>query len=1002
MKKLLLIIALLISTIGLNAQSVINDDLEFTVTSEDSAECEVLGYIGNPVNVIIPSTLTISGKEYTVTSIGEYAFYDCSSLTSIEIPNSVTFIGDYAFYYCSSLTSIDFGENSQLTFIGESAFSSCSSLTSIEIPSGVTRIGSGALGYCDSLTSIYCYAENVPETGSSVNVFSGVPSDMVIYVPAQSVDAYKAVSPWNVFTILALDETEQPEQPGEDGVEVLLFEDFESYETGAKIAESGAENWTTWKNKPGTKEDGVVAELEGNKCGYLTYGVDQVLLLGGHKTGVFDLEFDIYVPNGKGAYYNILHDFSGGNSTWALQAYLQMTDDGQANPAISDGHGSVHAGGSNAGDIPCVWDGWMHFRVRIDANTDRAEYYYTLPNGEETKAFDWQWSKDSFGESTISRKLGAMNFYPSTTNSEYYIDNLKLTRIGGAAAIAFTFSAEKVEASKAADDMTSVEFTVENTGEAIVDYAAWIDYGEGEMSDKYEMVSYALEDLTTTTAIGWSSTTEPMTFEIAALYPSSAYANSVMGTYITDAAYLLPEFKTETGETVPMLEPGTDMIFRIYSQGINGLPGEILAEKAIPSDSIIYDWNTVTFDEPVALTGFDFYFAVEMTQCVDGRPMVLDGNTDTLLAGYADLCRLSNTTAFKSLTEYTGGEAFGNWHLAIVCTGNPVVGDWAELSKNNGTLAIGANETIDIDINTYGLEDSIYEAKIVFVSNNTDDKFEIPLSLKVNKDTHKNIYITTNPEEAGIITGAGEYAINDTVTLIATANEGYQFINWTENDTVVSEEVEYTFVVTNDRYIIANFEKIANPEQPGEGGDDNEGDEPEQPGDEPEEPADPATPKNVVAEALSATTILLEWDAVKNAESYNVYQDGDLVDNVKSVVYKVKDLDADTEYCFTVVAVNEAGKSAKSEEACATTEPDAVSELVSSFNIYPNPVNDKIYIETEVEIEDVVVYDVYGRQQSTVNGQQTSSIDVSNLNSGVYFIKIKSNDKFVLKRFVKK
>ena len=102
-------------------------------------------------NTIIPNS---------VTSIGDGAFYGCSSLTSITIPNSVTSIGGSAFWDCSSLTSVTIPNS--VTSIGEEAFRNCSGLTSVTIPNSVTSIGDYAFNNCSSLTkpvyNAHCFA----------------------------------------------------------------------------------------------------------------------------------------------------------------------------------------------------------------------------------------------------------------------------------------------------------------------------------------------------------------------------------------------------------------------------------------------------------------------------------------------------------------------------------------------------------------------------------------------------------------------------------------------------------------------------------------------------------------------------------------------------------------------------------------------------------------------------------------------------------------------------
>ena len=130
--------------------------------------------------------------------IGAYAFYGCTSLTSITIPDDVTSIWDYAFCGCTSLTSITLSED--LITISDYVFYGCTSLTSITLPEDLYIIGESAFGSCTSLTSITSLNETPPYIENST--FSGRYSLATLY--AASTD-YATADYWENFTNIVYD-----------------------------------------------------------------------------------------------------------------------------------------------------------------------------------------------------------------------------------------------------------------------------------------------------------------------------------------------------------------------------------------------------------------------------------------------------------------------------------------------------------------------------------------------------------------------------------------------------------------------------------------------------------------------------------------------------------------------------------------------------------------------------------------------------------------------------
>lgn len=162
MKRFLLslIISVLASAYGAAAvgDRFVVEGLTYTVTSKDTGEVSVAkGEVELPADLVIPAKVNLDGQTYSVTSVAEGGFSNCSTLTTVVLPDGITTIGKTAFFGCKALVSITIPES--VTSIENDTFRGCSSLSAITIPSGVTSIKASTFYCCSSLTSV-----NLPES----------------------------------------------------------------------------------------------------------------------------------------------------------------------------------------------------------------------------------------------------------------------------------------------------------------------------------------------------------------------------------------------------------------------------------------------------------------------------------------------------------------------------------------------------------------------------------------------------------------------------------------------------------------------------------------------------------------------------------------------------------------------------------------------------------------------------------------------------------------------
>lgn len=238
---------------------------------------------------------------------------------------------------------------------------------------------------------------------------------------------------------------------------VLVNENFDQYTASALIAQTAGAPWTTWSQAPGSAEEASVSTEQAysgtNSGKWVSTAVgggpvDMVVQLGNQTSGIWNIDFRMYIPTGKGGYFNILQAFSGAASTWATE--ISFPANGNVNQLLSGVSTTV-------GTYPS--DTWFPVHITVDLSANQAELQV---NGTTLNA--WQFSLNAAAGAPGIAQLGALNLYAyagGTDQCTYYLDDLVVASAGTS-----SINEAQVRSLSVAPNPTADRFELRTTGMA--------------------------------------------------------------------------------------------------------------------------------------------------------------------------------------------------------------------------------------------------------------------------------------------------------------------------------------------------------------------------------------------------------------------------------------------------------------------------------------------------------------------------------------------------------
>ncbi len=881
MRKFLLLIALIISGVGLNAQYVGDEtiidyegySLGFTITSVEPAECAV--YCSTQptteVSITIPSTVEIGEVEYSVTSIGYSAFYDCSSLTSIEIPAGVTQIGSEAFVGCSRMTNVAFGENSQLTSIGERAFSDCSTLLGINIPKDVTSIGEDAFDGCTALKAIAVDAENtVYDSRDNCNALIKTSENKLIK------GCYNTVIPATVTSIAnkafincqRLKSIEIPAgvtQIGESafhncsGLTSVTFGENSQLTLIDNNTFNNCSSLTSIEIPAGVTQIGGGAFYFCKNLTSITFGENSQLTSISHKTFYFCSNLtSIEIP--AGVTQIGICAFTRCSSLTSIEIPASVTQIGQYN---FDGCSSLRSIRLLAESVVSVGDyegnslggDWGQFQIQVPENLIES-YKETYPWSDHTitKIYPYH-----YGEYVVKEYDGySLRF---TANPLYEgaevsceVQPTEPTAITIPSTIEindleFNVTAISNSAFYNCQNLTSIEIPAGVTqigSEAFVGCSRMTNVAFGENSQLTSIGERAFSDCSTllginipkdVTSIGedaFDGCTALKAIAVDAentVYDSRDNCNALIKTSenkLIKGCYntVIPATVTSIANKAFIncqrlksieIPAGVTQIGESAFHNCSGLTSVTFGEN---SQLTLIDNNT--FNNCSSLTSIEIPAGV--TQ-IGGRAfagcglssITFEENSQLKTIGNSAFwnCSIINSIVIPSGVTSIGSSAF-DFCYSLSFVDIPSSLNYIENNAFHECPIRYMICRVETPITLTSVPGSNPDLTVFVPANSVDDYKEADTwnEYEILPIDPASVAITLNHEDGGTVTGAGNYCKSMEITVTATPNKGYDFIGWKEDGDIVSNDSWYQFVINYNRNLEAIFElsKYWNPD----------------------------------------------------------------------------------------------------------------------------------------------------------------------------------------------